>query len=50
MDRAAQIAVRECLKALADNQQLQQVRLICFGKAASELYSRVLQHQSGTAE
>src|SRR5215469_16760413 len=32
MERAAQIAVHECTKALAENQELQKVLLVCFGK------------------
>ena len=50
MDRAARIAVRECATALADNQELQKVLLVCFGRAAYEVYTRELEEQSGVAE
>ena len=45
MERAAQVAVGECTSALAANQELKKVLLVCFGKPAYELYARVLQQQ-----
>ena len=42
MDRAARIAVAETMKALERNLLLAKVRLVCFEKAAAEVYQKAL--------
>ncbi len=46
-ERAARIAVAETRKCLKTATSVESVRLVCFGKPASELYSRVLQESGG---
>jgi len=47
MERAARIAVAEARKCLKTATSVQSVRLVCFGKPACELYSRVLEESAG---
>ena len=42
LPRAAEIAVREAKRFLAENEQIEQVLLVCFGKAAYDCYCRAL--------
>jgi O-acetyl-ADP-ribose deacetylase len=42
MDRAARIAVRETREFLERNPSVERVRLVCFGKSASEIHSQAL--------
>ena len=42
MDRAARIAVRETKGFLERNPSVERVRLVCFGKSATEIHSEAL--------
>ena len=42
VERAARIAVRETRKFLQDSPLVEQVRLVCFGQDACDIYSRAL--------
>jgi O-acetyl-ADP-ribose deacetylase len=42
MDRAARIAVRETREFLGQSPSVERVRLVCFGKSASEIHSQAL--------
>lgn len=42
LDRAAKIAVRECLDFLKDHPDFGEIRLVCFGQEALEVYRTAL--------
>lgn len=43
MDRAARVAVRECRAFLECEPEFEEIRLVCFGAAAFELYRLAMQ-------
>lgn len=43
MDRAARVAVRECRAFLEREPEFEEIRLVCFGAAAFELYRLAMQ-------
>ena len=42
MDRAAKIAIQETSRFIASNSSIEQVLLVCFGRAAFEVYNQAL--------
>jgi O-acetyl-ADP-ribose deacetylase (regulator of RNase III) len=50
MERAARIAVKETSAALAQRPDLAKVLLVCFGKAAYDVYTQAWKRSDGTME
>lgn len=42
LERAARIAVRECLAGGPPDSMFEEIRLVCFGSRAAEIYRRIL--------
>jgi O-acetyl-ADP-ribose deacetylase (regulator of RNase III) len=47
VERAARIAVREVRAFLADDEQIERVFLVCFGREVVEAYGRAIEEQQG---